>query len=315
MSVEIDAFEIDALLRPSLTQTLEQYGKYPGLTATIRSTDFIQAAAEWLSGSIFAEELPKYTHAILNPPYKKIRTDSKHRAVLRRAGIETVNLYTAFVALSLSLLDNHGQLVAIIPRSFCNGPYYRPFRDFVRQRSALRHLHLFESRSEAFKDDNVLQESIIILLERGGRQGEVTVSTSTDATFTDFATHEHSFDQIVFPDDPERFIHVPTSPDKSAIELSPRIRHLLSDLGVNVSTGPIVDFRVKAHLCDMPEVGTVPLLYPSHCGGTTWPIPGAKKPNAIQLNKDTQKWLYPMAFIAWCAASRRRKKSAGSWPA
>jgi hypothetical protein len=81
---------------------------------------------------------------------------------LRLAGIETVNLYSAFVALALTLMQPGGQLVAIIPRSFCNGPYYRPFRAFLLRHAALRHIHLFASRTKAFKDDDVLQENVII---------------------------------------------------------------------------------------------------------------------------------------------------------
>lgn len=46
-------------------------------------------------------------------------------------------------------------------------------------------MHLFASRTKAFKDDAVLQENVIIRLERDGRQGDVTVSHSTDAGFTD----------------------------------------------------------------------------------------------------------------------------------
>src|SRR5690606_5373409 len=103
-----------------------------------------------------------------------------------------------------------------------------------------------------------------IQLECGGRQGPVTVTTSTDDTFTDLATHQHPFDRIVFPDDSERFIHVPTSSEPNIIELSPAIRYTLADLGVKVSTGPVVDFRMKEYLCDMPEPDTVPLLYPGH---------------------------------------------------
>jgi len=214
---------------------------------------------------------------------------------LRSVGIETVNLYSAFVALSLCLLADQGQLVAIIPRSFCNGPYYRPFREFILARAALQHIHLFGSRSKAFRDDDVLQENIIIRLERGAEQGSVTVTTSTDDTFGDLATHEYPFERIVFPDDPERFIHVPTSPGKNAIELIPAIRHFLGDLGIAVSTGPVVDFRLRQHLRDMPEAGTVPLLYPAHFSGrcVTWPIPGMKKPNAIQRSAQTEKWLFP----------------------
>ncbi len=307
-SIEIDIFELDDLLYFHLTQSLEKYEKHPELSVNVRIVDFIHIAADWLSGSLFAEVLPRYTHAILNPPYKKIRSDSEHRMALRRAGIETVNLYSAFVALAVSLLDDRGQLVAIIPRSFCNGPYYRPFRDFVLQRAAIQHMHLFESRSKAFKGDDVLQENIIIRLERGAHQGPVMVSTSADDTFANLVTHEYPFERIIFPDDSERFIHVPTSPEKGIIELSPAIRYSLTDLGIKVSTGPVIDFRVREHLRDMPEAGAVPLLYPCHfsTSGTTWPIPDMKKPNAIQCNKDTEKWLYPNGF--YCVVRRFSSK-------
>jgi len=302
--VEVDAFELDRGLIAHLSKTLDKYTQGGNFFGNIHEEDFIHAAVESLSGTLFSRPLERYTHAILNPPYKKINSQSAHRLALRRVGIETVNLYSAFVALAVAEATPGGQIVAIIPRSFCNGPYYRPFRDFILERGAIRHLHLFESRNKAFKDDEVLQENLIIRLERGGQQGPVTVSNSTDDRFSDLTTHEYPFDRIVFPDDPERFIHVPTSPGQNAIELSSAIRYTLADLGVKVSTGPVVDFRLKAHLCDMPGPGAVPLLYPGHFsgGGTTWPIEGMKKPNAIERNADTEKWLYPNGF--YCVVRR-----------
>ncbi len=305
--VEMDAFELDSALITHLAQTLEKYEEGDDFSSAIHEKDFILAAVESLSGGFFSQPPKRYTHAILNPPYKKIGSQSAHRRALRRVGIETVNLYSAFVALTVALVMPGGQIVAIIPRSFCNGPYYRPFRDFILERAAIRHMHLFDSRSKAFKDDKVLQENVIIRLERGGRPGAVTVSTSTDDSFADLVVHEHPLDRIVFPDDPERFIHVPTSPDRNAIEFSPAIRSTLTDLGIKVSTGPVVDFRLKAHLRDMPGPGTVPLLYPGHfSGGATWPIEGMKKPNAIERNVDTEKWLYPNGF--YCVVRRFSSK-------
>jgi adenine-specific DNA-methyltransferase len=305
--IKIDAFEIDDVLLPHLAATLAKYNDNPDIISTIHSTDFIHAATDWLSGNLFATPLPAYTHAILNPPYKKINSNSAHRLALRRIGIETVNLYSAFVALAVALAAPSGQIVAIIPRSFCNGPYYRPFRDFILERAAIHHIHLFQSRSKAFKDDNVLQENIIIRLERGGKQGLVTISTSIDDTFIDITTHEHPFEQIVFPEDSERFIHVPTSAPSNQ-EVSAIIHYSLADLGIKVSTGPVVDFRLKEYLCDMPATGTVPLLYPVHfkSSGTIWPVIGTKKPNAIQRNIDTEKWLYPIGF--YCVVRRFSSK-------
>ncbi|MDR2209691.1 MAG: Eco57I restriction-modification methylase domain-containing protein [Azoarcus sp.] len=298
-SVEATAYEIDEKLCGHLARHL---GGYNRVTSRIVMGDYIKLAT---TNDLFMEMLPTgYTHAILNPPYKKINSSSLHRLALRRAGIETVNLYSAFVALAVSDAAPSGQIVAIIPRSFCNGPYYRPFRDFIFDRAAIHHIHLFESRNKAFKDDDVLQENIIIRLERGGQQGHVTVSTSTDDSFSDLTTHEHPFDRIVFPDDPERFIHVPATTEKSAIELSPAVRYSLTDIGVKVSTGPVVDFRLKDHLCDMPRLGAVPLIYPGHLSmtGTAWPAPNSKKPNAIMRNDETEKWLYPNGF--YCAVRR-----------
>lgn len=298
-SVEATVYEIDEKLRSHLTRHLAGYSH---VTPRIIAGDYIKlATAEGLQDR-------GYTHAILNPPYKKINSQSAHRLALRTVGIETVNLYSAFVALAVGEAAPGGQIVAIIPRSFCNGPYYRPFRDFILERAAIGHMHLFESRNKAFRDDAVLQENIIIRLERGGQQGPVTVTTSTDDSFSDLTTHEHPFDRIVFPDDPERFIHVPTTTEKSAIELSPAVRYSLADIGVKVSTGPVVDFRLKAHLRDMPEAGAVPLIYPGHLSmtGTVWPVVGLKKPNAIMRNDETEKWLYPNGF--YCVVRRFSSK-------
>jgi hypothetical protein len=307
--VRVDAFEIDDNLHSYLAQTLEQYRlRFEYIELNICGDDFVYAAVDSLHGSLFAKTLPQYTHAILNPPYKKIRSDSSHRALLRQVGIETVNLYSAFVALSLSLLEKHGQLVAIIPRSFCNGLYYRPFREYILEHAAIRQMHLFASRNRAFKDDNVLQENIIILLERGAYQGDVKITTSTDDSFTDIETHRYLFERIVFPDDPEHFIHVPTSPELGLIERLDAIRYTLEDLGIKVSTGPVVDFRLKEHLCNMPDENTVPLLYPVHFKGQTidWPNSESNKPNAIRRNAETERWLYPNGF--YCIVRRFSSK-------
>ena len=302
-AIELTAFELDPTFHTAIDSMLEAYATSSGVRSRIVSGDFIEHAVERsLQG------LADYTHAIINPPYKKINTDSDHRRALREVGIETVNLYSAFVALALNLLQPGGQLVAIVPRSFCNGPYYKPFRRFILDRAAIRRMHLFGSRTEAFKSDDVLQENLIVVLERGGKQGAVDVSTSTGDSFSDLATNTHPFDRIVLPNDPEYFIHVPTSTERHAIELSQEVRHSLTDLRLKVSTGPVVDFRLRDHTRDMPERGSVPLLYPTHFAGqdVKWPKPGIKKPNAIQRNSETERWLYPTGF--YCVVRRFSSK-------
>jgi DMSO/TMAO reductase YedYZ molybdopterin-dependent catalytic subunit len=49
----------------------------------------------------------------------------------------TVNLYTAFLGLVVALTKPGGEIVAIIPRSFCNGMYFRPFQKWLLHEAAL----------------------------------------------------------------------------------------------------------------------------------------------------------------------------------
>ncbi len=289
-NVEVEAHEIDAPLRAHLEIALARYAARLPLTYQVLPGDFILEAA-----CRRMQTYRGFTHAILNPPYKKINSASEHRLVLRHAGIETVNLYSAFVALTLTQMQPGGQVVAIIPRSFCNGPYYRPFRRFLLRHAALRHIHLFASRSKAFQEDDVLQENVILRLERGASQGSVTISNSADQSFADLSMHEHPFERIIFPDDPEQFIHVPASLERNAIETARGIRFSLQDIGIGVSTGPVVDFRLQDHIQQQPAAGTVPLLYPGHFIGyaVQWPGERMKRGNAIKLNAATKRWLYP----------------------
>ena len=293
-TVSVDAFEVDDNLRARLSEFMSSY---KNVTVNVTGGDFIELA---VARCISHERT--YTHAILNPPYKKINNGSQHRQDLRRAGLETVNLYSAFVALALDLMAPGGVAVAIIPRSFCNGPYYQPFREWILERSSILRMHLFDSRKSAFKADAVLQENIIIVLERDGQQGEVVISTSTDDSFDDLSEHSFPFGKIVFPGDRNRFIHVPTSVEESPLEAL-GAGHRLEDLGLKVSTGPVVDFRMKNDLVDMPAPGTVPLLYAVHFAqrDVIWPILG-RKPNALAHTTATEKWLYPNGW--YCVARR-----------
>jgi len=72
----------------------------------------------------------------------------------------------------------------------------------------------------------------------------------------------------------------------------------LAMLGLEVSTGRVVDFRAKEFLVREAHEGTVPLIYPCHFKGSFvhWPNPGGRKPNAIRDTERTQELLVPGAI-------------------
>lgn len=287
-STEVDAWEIDCILQKYLNIALEKYKNSDSDEIKIHPSDFI----EYASSAIRQSTGNRYTHAILNPPYKKINSKSKHRLFLREIGIETVNLYSAFVALSILLLEKNGELVAIIPRSFCNGTYYRPFRKLILETCSIQQIHLFESRRKAFSDDSVLQENVIIHLVKNNKQGDIVISTSFDANFADYNENIFPASSVVKHNHSEVFIHIPTSSEN---EITPAIlSSSLMDIGLEVCTGPVVDFRVKESCIAEPTLECFPLLYPHHfaSGKLVWPKQH-KKPNALMITPEIKKILMP----------------------
>jgi len=266
-------------------------------TFTIHSTDFIQEMSARLDDGLFGPLPPAFDVAIANPPYRKISTDSAERRALRAVGVETSNLYTGFIALIQRLLVPGGQLVGITPRSFCNGPYFRPFREDFLSHLALRRLHVFESRHAAFRDDCVLQENVVFHAVKGRRQTDEVLISSSSGELGDAITETvFPFAEIVHPDDAEKFIHIPSTVGHATAKATmDGLSSSLAALGLTVSTGRVVDFRLKHALRKAPECGTVPLLYPCHFNGGSvrWPKLDARKPNAILDNDETRPWLVP----------------------
>lgn len=277
-------YELEPAFQADLKETL---AGLRSIVATVEQRDFIEHTVQLLC----AGQKPVYTHAILNPPYKKINTSSLHRLLIRKVGLETSNLYTCFLACTIALCKPGAQIVAIVPRSFMNGLYFKPFRYWLLDRVALTHLHVFDSRDQAFSDDNVLQENVILRMVVGGKQGIVQVTESHDQHFADTRHRTCEFSEIVTPGDRECFLHVPTFDSKNPQGLA---GFTLRELGLDVCTGPVVDFRLRDHLRMTPDPGTVPLLYASHFvqGKIEWPREG-RKPNAIVRNHETERWLMP----------------------
>lgn len=300
--IEATLYELDGEILEALSATMhecEHRCSRAGIrfTFTIQSGDFIQEMSARLAGNLFGTHPPVFDAAIANPPYRKISTNSAERRALRFVGIETSNLYTGFIALIHRLLVSEGQLVGITPRSFCNGPYFRPFREDFLSQLELRRLHVFESRQATFRDDSVLQENIIFHAVKGRYQpNEILISSSSGEYGDDVSETIFPFPEIVHPHDAEKFIHIPSrASHATAKKIMDGLRSSLATLGLTVSTGRVVDFRLKDALRKNPERGTVPLLYPCHFNGGTvhWPKLEARKPNAILDNDETRPWLVP----------------------
>jgi adenine-specific DNA-methyltransferase len=300
--IAVTAYEVDGSLIEPLRQTLEQCQaecESGGIefSSVIINDDFITSVVPMLRADLFSSQIPHFNAAIVNPPYRKLRSDSGARRLLRSIGIETSNFYSAFVALIIRLLTHGGELVAITPRSFCNGPYFKPFRVELLNAISVERLHLFESRSAAFGKDNVLQENIIVHGVKDQQQSDnVIVSSSSGRQNSAITERRVPYSDVVLPTDPERFIHVGIAePQSGPGRTLSRFEGTLDDLDLAVSTGRVVDFRAKAFLRKYPNADTVPLIYPGHFNGNSivWPKKDSRKPNAILVHHRTRDLLVP----------------------
>ena len=295
--ISVWAVEIERAFLPQLGATMarcEELCRNAGVRfhAEIEPHDFVAGASSRLATNDL-EARPNC--AILNPPYGKIRRSSAVHAALCGLEVDVPNLYAAFVSLALRLLAPAGQLVAITPRSFCNGPYFGAFRRELLATLALRSIHVFDSRSRAFEEDRVLQENVIVHGIKGARPGAVSVSRS-------FGPGERGhrrtlpWRSIVQPNDPERFIRLAleASDDRTA-QLVTTLDSTLPDLAVQVSTGRVVEFRARAFLRRKLSASSVPLIHPCHLrqGLVEWPGCGNSRPRALIRCADTADWLLP----------------------
>jgi adenine-specific DNA-methyltransferase len=117
------------------------------------------------------------------------------------------------------------------------------------------------------------------------------------------APREVPYEAVLRPGDPERILHIPRedvswigAPAAGASDLDAKLPCTLAELGVSVSTGRVVDFRVRPALRGRPGKGTVPLLYPVHLqqGRVQWPLAVFRKPQHLSIRGDTEALLLPL---------------------
>jgi adenine-specific DNA-methyltransferase len=296
----ITAYEVESSFLSSLDRRLVECCtalEKKGIKANycLREKNFIEAAGE-VNLPLFTDSDAYFTHVILNPPYKKINSQSVEKKILSSLGVEAVNLYSAFVWLAMLQLSEDGEMVAITPRSFCNGTYFRPFRKAFLKEMGLRKIHVFKSRSVAFADDDVLQENIIFHATKTNLNPDfIEVTNHSGNALDEFSETRHvPYSEVVGINDTEQFIHIITNSLEDSLRVQmDKLPCTLDELGLDVSTGPVVDFRLKPALRSCLDEKSVPLIYPESmkAGKISFPPKNPRKAIAIEQNQETQKWL------------------------
>ena len=315
-SLHVDAYETDLLLVRLTGMALEFSKDWLGrrgitLTFDVINGDFVLGHTPTLEGMPRLDwqregpdaPHPEYDLVISNPPYFKIGKDDPRAVAWPSVVHGQPNIYSLFMAISAELLSESGMLSFIVPRSFASGPYFRRFRDTFFRRVVPTSIHLFESRTDVFENQTVLQESLVIAARRRAQeevpgQNEVLVSHSEAARdLEDRQRLNVNVEAILDPTSRNRELSIPVSQeDLDLLQVVRTWPNTLRSLGLEISTGPVVPFRAARFLiADARDRDRrrAPLLWMHHVHAmrTDWPATGTGKPQWIEVAPRSMKLL------------------------
>lgn len=302
----VTAYEIDINIRPLLTLALgytrhwlQQWGVH--LQFEVKPGDFILDNATALRPAPLLEQENagfEFALAISNPPYFKIPKSDPRVVIMQEVVHGQPNIYMLFMAAVAKMLCPNGQMVFITPRSFCSGSYFRQFRKWFFRSVALERMHVFESRTEAFAHDEILQENLIFTAAKTSRQHEVIeISSSYGASDLERAAiRSVPLKEVVDLDSSEVMLSIPLDPtDSITRSIFSQWPTRLQSLGLEISTGPVVPFRTETLVQDGDNITTAPLIWVQHVQRmtTVWPLMNLEKPQRIRIVSDSFPLLLP----------------------
>jgi adenine-specific DNA-methyltransferase len=294
--IEIDTYEDSPSLAGSLRQSLafsKQWLAKRGieLTYNVIEKDFILSVPQGL----WASQVVPYDLAIGNPPYFKIGKDDPRAKAAARFVHGQPNIYALFMGMAAEVLGDKGLMVFITPRSYASGPYFELFRKRFFGMMQPERVHLFESRMDAFKKDEVLQENIILKARKAGNASRLRISVSPGIDSLSRAASYHlAASKVLYSKGRDMVFRLPASHrDIELIDIVEQWTGRLHRYGLQISTGPVVPFRATDLILNDKQMNNdiAPLLWMQnvHSMKVQWPNFHMKnsreKPQFIKANR------------------------------
>lgn len=304
----LDAYESDVDLADCLEKSLsylKNWLRQKSVTLNFRiiREDFVLTNAEALAekASLFVTKPESgYDLVITNPPYFKLpKSDSRAQAA-ESIVCGQPNIYAIFMAVSAALLKTGGELICITPRSYTAGPYFRLFREKFFARMQPQAIHLFDSRTEAFGRDDVLQESLILRARRAdgwtatATQTIVEVSRSFGSLdLTNREIRRAPVSEVLDWAGKDKVLRLLLADeDERVLNLVRQWPGSLQSYGMEISTGPVVPFRATefVRLDAANSQNHAPLLWMQNVSPMRieWPVTTRNKAQHIADNEQSR---------------------------
>lgn len=305
--IELTCYETDANVLPLLKENLllMQRQSCKRICINIMEDNYITSQSLDFNHLFGGDEnAKKYDLVIGNPPYMKISKNAPEVTAMSSICYGAPNLYFLFAAMSLFNLKDNGEMVYIIPRSWTSGAYFKRFREYFLSEGKLIHIHLFTSRNKVFDKEKVLQETIIVKVQKRSIKPDVVTITSTNSNkdFENCKSMRVPYDLVVSGE--EQYVYLVTNKEEIAVlHKLQKWNKTLPKLGLRMKTGLTVDFRNKDMLRNEEEKGAIPLFYSQHIkqGEVLFPIQKEKQYIVTErkgLMQENRNYLFVKRFTA-----------------
>lgn len=264
----------------------------------INRTDFIIENSKVFNVStLFGfEKVNQYDYIISNPPYFKISKTDKRAIAAKELVYGQPNIYSLFMGVAAKLLKQDGELIFITPRSFAAGNYFKAFRQSFFNDVSISNIHIFESRNKMFKNDNVLQENIILrATKKTNSEIKITVS-ECDKGLNNPKEKVFKTNSLIDLKSKDKILFIPSNDNEiSTIEIFKKWQNTLNDFNIQISTGPVVAFRCTEFLKAEGVInGSLsPLIWLHNIKEMefVYPLQKGKKPCLIVNSEESRKVL------------------------
>ena len=209
----------------------------------------------------------RYDYVLGNPPYSKKFTVNEKKYYIntyKRSIGGHPNLCTLFIHRSIEFLKDNGFLGFIVAAPYTTGTYNTKIRKYILEKTKIVELLLFKDRKKTIR--NVLQAFSIIILKKEKTCENYKIKLTEIDDLTSLRNNRMAYTLIdkdrVINDKDHNYMFLISSDRRiyDIIEKVGRDSNRLLDYCEQISTGHIVNYRVKEKITSTKTQGAYPLI-------------------------------------------------------
>jgi adenine-specific DNA-methyltransferase len=299
-SVELVCYENDVMMLPMLKNNLARMRKKCrrdyGVTLSFRieEANFVLAAAELLTPTLFSAAEQRYDYVVMNPTSELLAKDSPEVLAIGNLAAGATDLAFLFAVLGMASLREGGQMAAVLPTAYAHAVHIEKIRRFLESEGHLSRMHIFAAKSKnAARPDEVRSHMLLSWVKAPLPEG------ATLAVSSSFAEDEKAAVTALPPFPYRRIVNaengslllLKSEEEAEIIERVEALPESFASFGLKMRTGLTLENRHAGSLRSAPTDGAVPLICPKSIMVGTVRLPAEKYivptiPSLAQKNKN-----------------------------